>query len=108
MAGNDTLEGGAGDDRLDGGAGNDVLNGGIDNDWLYGGAGDDTYRFDANWGRDSIIDEGDVDVIRFGVGVSAACQSGGYSMRDVGKHFGLHSSSMSKIIKQANDSQFKT
>jgi len=41
-------------------------------------------------------------------GVCAAYQSGGYSMREVGEHFGLHSSSVSKIIKQADDSQFKT
>jgi len=41
-------------------------------------------------------------------GVCVAYQSGVYSMREVGEHFGLHGSSVSKIIKQANDSQFKT
>lgn len=34
--------------------------------------------------------------------VCAAYQSGGYSMREVGAHFDLHSSSVSKIIKQAD------
>ena len=38
----------------------------------------------------------------------AAYQSGGYSMKEVGEHFGVHYSSVSKIIKKAADSQFKT
>jgi len=37
-----------------------------------------------------------------------AYQSGGYSMKEVGDYFGIHYSSVSKIIKQAVDSQFKT
>lgn len=41
-------------------------------------------------------------------GIVAAYQSGGYSMKEVGEHFGVHYSSVSKIIKQAADSQFKT
>jgi len=41
-------------------------------------------------------------------GIIAAYQGGGYSMEEVGKHFGVHYSSVSKIIKQATDSQFKT
>lgn len=40
--------------------------------------------------------------------IIAAYQSGGYSMKEVGEHFGLHYSSVSKIIKHANNSQFKT
>ena len=38
----------------------------------------------------------------------AAYQSGGYSMKEVGEHFGMHYSSVSKIIKRAGNSQFKT
>jgi REP-associated tyrosine transposase len=41
-------------------------------------------------------------------GIIAAYHSGGYSMREVGTHFGMHCSSVSKILKQADDSQFKT
>lgn len=41
-------------------------------------------------------------------GIVAAYQSGGYSMKEVGEHFGMHYSSVSKIIKRADDSQFKT
>jgi REP element-mobilizing transposase RayT len=41
-------------------------------------------------------------------GIIAAYQSGGYSMKAVGDHFGVHYSSVSKIIKKAGDSQFKT
>lgn len=37
-----------------------------------------------------------------------AYKSGGYSMKEVGDYFGVHYSSVSKIIKQADDSQFKT
>jgi len=40
--------------------------------------------------------------------ITAAYQSGGYSMKEVGEHFGVHYSSVSKIIKQMRDSQFKT
>jgi len=35
-------------------------------------------------------------------------KSGGYSMKEVGYHFGVQYSSVSKIIKQAGYSQFKT
>jgi len=35
-------------------------------------------------------------------------QSGGYSMKEVGAYFGVHYLSVSKIIKQAENSQFKT
>lgn len=37
-----------------------------------------------------------------------AYQSGGYSMKEVGEYFGVHYSSVSKIIKQAGNSHFKT
>ena len=41
-------------------------------------------------------------------GIVAAYRSGGYSMKAVGEHFGLHYSSVSKIIKQVENSKFKT
>jgi len=41
-------------------------------------------------------------------GIIAAYQSGGYSMKAVGDHFGVHYSSVSKIIKAGENSQFKT
>jgi REP element-mobilizing transposase RayT len=40
--------------------------------------------------------------------IVAAYQSGGYSMVELASHFDLHYSSVSKIIKKAEDSQFKT
>jgi putative transposase len=41
-------------------------------------------------------------------GIIAAYQSGGYSMKAIGDHFGVHYSSVSKIIKAGENSQFKT
>jgi putative transposase len=41
-------------------------------------------------------------------GIIAAYQSGGYSMKAIGDHFGVHYSSVSKIIKADENSQFKT
>ena len=41
---------------LYGGAGNDTLIGGTGNDFLYGGAGTNTFKFDAGWGHDTIMD----------------------------------------------------
>ena len=57
-AGDILLKGGAGDDRLWAGAGDDILIGGTGDDDLRGGSGDDVYLFDANWGHDSILDDG--------------------------------------------------
>ena len=37
-----------------------------------------------------------------------AYRSGGYSMVEIVNYFGLHYSSISKIIKAADNSQFKT
>jgi len=54
--GDDALEGGAGNDVLFGGAGNDYLSGGTGNDLLIGGAGADIFKFEANSGRDKILD----------------------------------------------------
>lgn len=42
------------------------------------------------------------------MGIINAYQSGGYSMKEVGDHFGVHYSSVSKIIKQSMNSQLKT
>jgi len=41
-------------------------------------------------------------------GIIAAYRSGGYSMKEIGDHFGVHYSSVSKIIKIADNSKFKT
>ena len=40
--------------------------------------------------------------------IIAAYRSGGYSMKKIAAYFDLHYSSVSKIIKMAGDSQFKT
>jgi Ca2+-binding RTX toxin-like protein len=48
--------GGSYDDRLTGNDVANVLNGGGGDDRLTGGAGADTFVFDANWGRDVIVD----------------------------------------------------
>jgi len=40
--------------------------------------------------------------------IIAAYRSGGYSMKEIAAYFDLHYSSVSKIVKRADDSQFKT
>jgi len=40
--------------------------------------------------------------------IVAAYNSGGFSLKEIGNHFGLHYSSVSKIVKQNTDSKFKT
>lgn len=40
--------------------------------------------------------------------ITMAYHSGGYSMKEVGEYFGVHYSSVSKIVKQVENSQFKT
>jgi Ca2+-binding RTX toxin-like protein len=83
-AGDDTLFGGDGYNVLYGEAGDDFLNAG-DGGYLVGGLGNDTYLFNRG-GGDVTIDQylaedddsggfagaGDIDVIRFGVGVAAS------------------------------------
>lgn len=83
--GNDNLQGWAGydvvihglggSDVLSGGDGNDTLDGGIGNDQHYGGAGNDTYIFNLGDGQDAIYESdataGNLDTIRFGVGIAA-------------------------------------
>ncbi len=64
---NDSLYGDSGNNTLDGGAGNDILGGGI---------GNDIYLFNLGGGQDTIYDSdataGNVDTIRFGVGIAAS------------------------------------
>jgi Ca2+-binding RTX toxin-like protein len=64
QSGDDILRGGTGDDRMDGGNGNDMLRGqsgadvligGKGNDKLIGGGGADTFVFQNDFGRDTII-----------------------------------------------------
>ena len=40
--------------------------------------------------------------------IAAAYASGGYSMKTIGEHFGLHYSMVSRILKRELDSRFKT
>lgn len=74
---NDTIDAGGGNDLVFGYGGDDVLDGGAGNDRLDGGSGSDTYRFQLGWGQDLVVASGvdgaatDVDVIAFGVGVTA-------------------------------------
>jgi Ca2+-binding RTX toxin-like protein len=57
MGGSDTLLGGAGNDVISGHGGNDVINGGVGDDRLSGGLGGwDRFVFEANWGKDTILD----------------------------------------------------
>ena len=61
-SGNDILVGGVGSDRVEGGPGNDTLaviergNTG-DYDLLLGDGGDDTYRFNGEWGVGSVVED---------------------------------------------------
>ena len=76
-AGNDVLSGGAGNDSLIGREGNDTLNGGTGNDLLAGGPGSDTYLFNRGDGEDLLRENHfdatwDVDVLRFGAGITLA------------------------------------
>ena len=54
--GNDSLSGDAGNDSLSGGEGSDTLRGGAGNDSLWGGAGSDVFIYNANEGKDKIMD----------------------------------------------------
>ncbi|MBO5924244.1 MAG: AIDA repeat-containing protein, partial [Lentisphaeria bacterium] len=61
--GENTLFGDAGNDRIVGGSDNDVIVGGIGNDRLHGGGGVDTFCFGENWGRDTVEQLADGEVI---------------------------------------------
>jgi len=77
--GNDVLDGDKGDDDLRGNegndvlyssAGNDLLEGGLGNDILWDTSGNDTYVFNLRDGRDTILDLGGSDTLRFGQGIT--------------------------------------
>lgn len=63
-----------GEGSLYGGVKNDILHGGPGRDSLYGGQGSDTYYFERGWGKDYVqdlaVDQGSVDIIRFGQGIA--------------------------------------
>ena len=71
-AGNDTiwansgencLFGDAGNDRIVGGSDNDIIVGGAGNDRMHGGGGVDTFCFGENWGKDTVEQLADGEVI---------------------------------------------
>jgi Ca2+-binding RTX toxin-like protein len=68
--------GNAASNILGGQAGNDTLDGGAGDDGMFGGDGSDTYVFNRGSGRDTVLDAGstvgNVDTLRFGVGIAAA------------------------------------
>jgi len=66
----DTINGGTGADEIFGGNGNDIITGGSGNDYLNGGYGRDTYIFNRGDGFDTIVDDNDVDTLRFGTGIT--------------------------------------
>lgn len=70
----DTLDGGGGNDTISGDSGNDRLTGGRLDDTISGGLGNDVYRFEAAWGRDSLFESfnAGTDVISFGAGITLA------------------------------------
>ena len=74
-AGTASITGTGGDDLLIGDSGNNVFDGGIGNDYLQGGQGNDTYLFNLGGGQDTINDydstNGNLDTLRFGVGITA-------------------------------------
>ena len=62
-SGDNHLFGDAGNDRIVGGSDNDVIVGGAGNDRMHGGGGSDTFCFGENWGRDSVEQLADGEVI---------------------------------------------
>jgi Ca2+-binding RTX toxin-like protein len=69
---NDVFEGRGGNDTISAGAGDDVLDGGLGNDLLEGGAGNDCYIFAPGYGQDTVVESAGVDVVKLGVGLTAA------------------------------------
>ncbi len=55
---------------LSGGDGTDLLAGGVGNDALDGGLGNDAYLWTQGDGRDTIVDVGGTDTLRFGTGIT--------------------------------------
>jgi len=83
------ISGGAGVDKLLGISGDDTLDGGAGNDDLYGGEGSDLYLFGRGSGQDRIADNldyyvrgQDVDVLRFGAGITTSDLSFARDTRD--------------------------
>jgi len=83
--GDDVIEGGAGNDRMFGGGGDDVLIGGAGNDEMQGDLGRNIYEFAPGFGHDRVLldifnvdsaapvgQQGEVAVLRFGGGITAA------------------------------------
>ncbi len=68
--GDDIGKPGAGDDVVDGGPGNDTLHASPGNDLLHGGEDNDTYRFEADWGRDRVVDSGNRESLKFELSAS--------------------------------------
>ncbi|MCX7155038.1 MAG: hypothetical protein NTW45_01170, partial [Rhodocyclales bacterium] len=70
----DVIIGFAGSDEIFGDYGDDTLIGGQGDDYLAGGYGNDVYVFNRGDGWDTVYqyegDEGDVDIVRFGVGIA--------------------------------------
>ncbi|MGS2722955.1 cadherin-like domain-containing protein [Porticoccus sp. GXU_MW_L64] len=66
----DSIEGGAGHDNITGSTGDDTIIGGAGNDTLRGGAGADTFIFGVGDGNDTIVSEGDGDVLEFTSGIT--------------------------------------
>ncbi|NJK92455.1 MAG: calcium-binding protein [Blastochloris sp.] len=60
-----TIEGGKGNDVMTGGSLGDILDGGEGRDSMTGGAGNDTYIFANKWGRDSINEFEDGNILDF-------------------------------------------
>jgi Ca2+-binding RTX toxin-like protein len=71
----DTLDGTNVDDRITGSAGDDLL---------QAGAGNDVYRFDAGFGRDTIIDAQGINAVEFGATVSYSAMTVAQSLGDDG------------------------
>ena len=62
-SGENCLFGDAGNDRIVGGSGNDIIVGGAGNDRMHGGGGVDTFCFGENWGKDTVEQLADGEVI---------------------------------------------
>ena len=64
------LSGINGNDTIEGRDGNDTLIGGLGNDTLRGGQGDDTYKWNKGDGNDTLYEEGGLDKIILGPGIT--------------------------------------
>ena len=98
-----TVAGDDGDNDLYGYIGNDILEGGKGNDTLNGGYGDDTYVYSKGDGKDTIVDMGGADVIKFGQGINkedlVATKNGNGYYKDITLSF-KNSPNDSIVIKE--------